>query len=183
MRLTPIVAALLVAAPAGASVVVAESLGELVGHASLVVQGTVGRQASAWEGGHIVTRTTVSVARSLKGSAPRTVVVETLGGVVGDVGQVASGEAALTPGEEVVLLLEPAGEGWRAVGMAQGVFHVRADLSGSRVASQEVAGLAVASPGREGLQIDEAAPASLPLEDLLARIGRLVHDAGSAQRR
>ncbi|HEU4383153.1 MAG TPA: hypothetical protein VFR85_06560 [Anaeromyxobacteraceae bacterium] len=163
-------------AAAHASVAAEMDLAELCRSADAVIHGIVVSAESAWEDGVIATRSTVRVARSLKGAAGDQVVVRTLGGVVGGIGQIASGEAALRPGEEVLLFLEAAGPAYRAVGMAQGAFHVRRDpATGQKAAWQELGGLAVARPGPRGL---EAAPAArgapVALDELLRRIERLV---------
>jgi hypothetical protein len=60
---------------------------------------------STWEDGRIVTYTRARVDRVLAGTAPGEVVIRTLGGTVGSVGQIAFGEAVLRPGEPVVLHL------------------------------------------------------------------------------
>src|SRR5438067_5620753 len=52
---------------------------------------------SVWENGRIATYTRVHVDRVLAGSAPSEVWVKTLGGAVGDVGQMVDGEAVLRP--------------------------------------------------------------------------------------
>ena len=177
-RLAPLLLVLspLAAPPARASVVAEMDLAELCRAADAVIHGTVVSAESAWENGAIVTRSTVTVWRSLKGAARGQVVVRTLGGAVGGIGQRASGEAALAPGEEVLLFLEAAGSELRPVGMAQGAFRVGRDpKTGAKAARRDLDGLAVARPGRRGLEVGPAARgAPVPLDDLLRRIERLV---------
>lgn len=166
----------LAAAPARASVVAEMDLAALCRAADAVVHGTVVSAESAWEGGVIVTRSRVEVSRSLKGAARGQVVVRTLGGVVDGIGQLASGEAALAPGEEVVLFLERAGPELRSVGMSQGAFHVTRDpASGEATAWRDLGGLGVARAGTRGLEVAAGAPgAPRPLGDLLREVERLV---------
>ena len=165
---------------AHASVAAEMDLAQLCRAADAVIHGTVVSGESAWEDGVIVTRSTVRVWRSLKGAAGGQVAVRTLGGVVGGIGQLASGEAALRPGEEVLLFLEAAGPAYRPVGMAQGAFRVRRDpATGAKAAWRDLDGLAVARPGPHGLEV-AAAPRGvpLPLDELLRRIERLVAAPG-----
>lgn len=96
--LAPVVVALVAwAAPARASVSIPLSPGELdaASFAKCVV--TPIDATSTWEDGRIVTYTRVHVDRVLSGSAPDEVTIRTLGGVVGDVGQIVFGEAVLAP--------------------------------------------------------------------------------------
>lgn len=171
-------------APAGGSVVAEMDLAELCRAADSVIHGQVVSAESAWEGGTIVTRSRVTVWRSLKGASRGQVVVRTLGGVVGGIGQRASGEAALPPGQEVLLFLEAAGPEFRPVGMARGAFRVGPDAAtGAKAAWQDLDGLAVARPGPRGLEVAPAAPAApVPLQDLLRRIERLVAAAPGGSR-
>jgi hypothetical protein len=104
--------ALLAASGVAAAVLPWMSLEEITGGAEVIVLGTVESAQSAWsaDGRMIVTRTTVSVETSLKGSPRDKVIVETPGGRVGDQTMIASGAPVFRPGERVVLFLEPAGE-------------------------------------------------------------------------
>ena len=103
--------ALVAAAAAGAAVLPWMSLEEIAGRAEVIVLGTVESAESAWseDGRIIVTRATVSVERALKGGPRSRVVVETLGGRVGDQTMIASGAPVFRVGERLVLFLEPAG--------------------------------------------------------------------------
>jgi hypothetical protein len=169
------------AVPAGASVVVALDLPELVRRAELIVHGEVLRQESAWEDGQIVTRSFVRVHGALKGSAGKEVVVRRAGGVVHGIGQILYGEAKLGTGEEVVLFLRGTRGEWRVVGMAQGKFGVVADpRTGERHAVQDLSGLALARPkaGRP-LEAGHASPARLPLRDFFSRVTDLVARPGT----
>ena len=116
------------ARPARAAVVQPLDLPDLCHDATLIVHGVVAGEESAWRDGHIVTRVTIAVQKTLKGAQKRSVVISLLGGVVGGIGQVAPGEATLSTGEEVVLFAEPSGAGeLRPVGLAQGLFHIGKD--------------------------------------------------------
>src|SRR6476469_816839 len=74
--------------PAHASSVVALTLDELVGTSDVVAVVTPKSKVARWEAGRIVTYTTVVVDSSVGGgpAAGETLLVRTLGGVVGDIG-------------------------------------------------------------------------------------------------
>lgn len=112
--------------PAAATVARALTMRQLVRASGRVVRGTPVERFSSWEKvgprSRIVTHTRVLVAEDL--AVPHDdgeILVLTWGGRVGDVAQVAHGEAALHVGEESVLFLtgETAGER-RVTAMAQG---------------------------------------------------------------
>lgn len=162
---------------AHASVVRPYDLEGLVARAEVIAHARVVRQASAWEGGRIVTRTTVTVRAALKGAAGRELVVRTMGGVVDGIGQRISGEATFAPGEEVILFLRDARGGeLRPVGLAQGKFKVVAEGGAAR-AVQELAGLAFAKRrGSAGapLEVHDAVGARPLLSDFFSRVTEIV---------
>lgn len=85
------------ASPADASVSVALSMEDVARGSSVVVRATPIDQSSAWENGRIVTDTRLHVDRVVAGEAPSSseIHVRTLGGNVGNVGQIVEGEAQL----------------------------------------------------------------------------------------
>lgn len=139
-------------APAEASISVLLSLDELVAASALVVVGTPGERRSQWEempsGKRIVTYTTVKVDRSITGSAGSEIVVRTLGGTVGDIGQAVSGEAQLARGSKAVLFLMKRGDVTMVTGMAQGHFPVVNDDKGvARLKASPDVGTTLRTPG------------------------------------
>ena len=140
-----------------ASLAVQMDVPELARKAELVVHGKVVSAESSWQDGRIVTRSTLRIDETLKGKHAAKLQVLTLGGAVGDLAQNVPGEAALAPGEEVVLFLVKTSGALRVLGLAQGKFHVAADGT----AAQDLAGL------------DGAGPAlKLPLTALRKQIAR-----------
>lgn len=112
--MTPLRAALLAAllfaaAPAPAArAQSANSLRELTRQSDVVVLSTCEKAESFWDddGRVILTRSTLRIDKVFKGAAPSgEVVVETLGGTVGDVTMGASHAATLAPHETAVLFL------------------------------------------------------------------------------
>ncbi len=139
-------------APAEASISVLLSLDELVAASTFVVVGTPGERRSQWEetpsGKRIVTYTTLKVDRSITGSAGSEIVVRTLGGTVGDIGQAVSGEAQLARGSKAVLFLMKRGDVTMVTGMAQGHFPVVNDDKGvARLKASPDVGTTLRTPG------------------------------------
>lgn len=112
---------------AQASVVLTLTLPELVEKSDSIVVALPKSKVSKWEGGRIVTYTTIAVDTAVAGAAKAgdTIVVRTLGGVVDDVGQIAHGEAVLPLDKPIMLFLRPSvadksAKTLAVVGMAQG---------------------------------------------------------------
>jgi len=94
-------------------------------------------QSCQWEtiGGHsrIVTYTRVLVERSIDGRPPASseLMVRTLGGTVGRIGQVVPGEALLRRGMRAAVFVEDVSPGLFVVsGMAQGHYAIQPDEQG-----------------------------------------------------
>jgi hypothetical protein len=123
---------------AEASVARALSLAELVAQSQGVVLGTPLAASSRWEqiGGRrrIVTYTRVRVDQAFAGDpGDAEIMIRTLGGRVGKIGQVVHGEAFLRLGESTLLFVGLSPDGTPAVtGMSQGHYPVRSDARGVR---------------------------------------------------
>jgi hypothetical protein len=117
-----------------ASTARAISLPQLVGLSQYALVGTPTDASSRWElvGGsrRIVTYLRVDVSQPIDGRPPpeTTLLVRTLGGTVGDIGQLVHGEARLELGEQAVVFLAPSRDGVLGVtGMAQGHYPLTFD--------------------------------------------------------
>jgi hypothetical protein len=100
---------------------------------ALVVSGQVTGVRSYWNDTRtkIFTETRVAVDRSYKGGAGGTVSVVQLGGVVGNVQMKVEGALAWSPGEEVLLFLEPFnGDRFMVYGLSQGKYEIERDERG-----------------------------------------------------
>jgi hypothetical protein len=113
------------------------ALSELVRQSRYVVVGASVEAISRWEdvgkSHRIVTYHRFVVDRGLgsKRPAEKEVWVRTLGGRVGDIGQIVHGEAVLTAGETAVVFLAPGKDGvLQVTAMSLGHFPVLADKSG-----------------------------------------------------
>ena len=125
--------------PAQATLMRAITLNELVSQSRHAIVATPGEASSRWEtiGGHerIVTYTKVRVEYPLDGTAPPSseLVVRTLGGRVGDIGQIVPGEAPLRRLGTAALFLEPvATDVFAVTAMSQGHYPILADLKGAK---------------------------------------------------
>lgn len=143
-------AVLLLCVPASATSMLRADLPELAQTADSIIHGTVRRVESRWsgDGRRIVTDVEIQVTEALKGQASSTVLVTQPGGRVGDIGQMVSGLATFSPGEEVVLFLERRGpQAFRVSGMAQGKYKVQRTEGGTSA-------MAVPEPTGDSLLLD-----------------------------
>lgn len=164
----------------GATVATRLSRQELVRQANLIVHAIVESRAvvpTRGEHGEIRTRSTLRVLRTLEGQSRRTVVVQQLGGTLGDLTMHVEGNARLEPGDEVVVFLDhdtATGLSY-VIGMAQGLFLVNRADAQHPVVERDLTGIAfyeavsgppMITPGRHEL--------AEGLDHLLADIARLV---------
>jgi hypothetical protein len=167
---------------AKASVARAVGLGELVYRSRCIVVGTSVDAFCRWERigsrSRIVTYSLVQVERPLDGRPPDTseLMVRTLGGSVGDRGQIVHGEAVVALGERAAVFLQDAAPAVFAVtAAAQGYYPVLADGRGvarlaSAIANLDLVGSQDAAVHRlDGRSLDEA---EVLLSEELARGAR-----------
>jgi hypothetical protein len=122
---------------ARASLARAVPVTDLVGRSRHVMVGEPLDSYSVWEqlGGrkHIVTYTRVRAHELLAGADPKQdeLLVRTLGGRVGDLGELVHGEALLTLGERSVLFVMPTRDALGVTAMAQGHYPLSRDAAGA----------------------------------------------------
>jgi matrixin len=117
---------------ARASVSVMALFGELIYKASAVAVVTPIEQHALWEDRRIVTYTRARVERSVAGRLDREVWIRTLGGSVGDIGQIIEGQAIFSIGSRSLVFLHPHVDSvgrrptgtWGVVEGAQGQFPI-----------------------------------------------------------
>jgi hypothetical protein len=134
-HLLPIPIIALLAAPAGATVLVPADLTEIVSSAQVIVHGTVTAVEARWTADRrtIETFVTIETADSFKGEFGREVTFKTPGGQLGPYRSLMIGAPRFREGEEVVVFLTGRGPvvPW-VVGLNQGVYRVRSDAAGAR---------------------------------------------------
>lgn len=165
--------------PAGSTTLLKMDIERMVEDAVVVVQGHVAWNYSARPDpdGPVFTYTGLEVSRCIAGACPETVTLKHEGGTVGDLTLFISGMPRFTPGEEVLLLLEPDPNGeagmYYTVGMVQGFFRVLTDPeTGTKSAVQQLGAVTLAAPGPDGVitAVETPAPIADDLEALVERI-------------
>lgn len=160
---------------AKASVARAVPLSELIGRSRHFLLGTPVSAQAVWETvgkrRRVVTYSVVRVESSLALESPDAeVLVRSLGGTVGDVGQIVHGEALLALGERSAVFLSDVAPGvLRVTAMSQGHYPVRTDKAGvhrlhAALASLELVGKGGAVERLSGRTLVEAQ--SLVLSEL-----------------
>jgi hypothetical protein len=142
-----LVAVLLVTSPADGSIVEGLELKELVRHADRIVLGRVLFSESFQRpDGQFGTWHRIGVEREIRGHAPdeQEVIIETMGGQIGDLAMRVEGEPSFTVGERVLVFIRDGGPytAFRPVGMGQGVMRVRREQ-----------GVETVTQNREGLML------------------------------
>ncbi|MDP7037912.1 MAG: hypothetical protein QGI45_02035 [Myxococcota bacterium] len=132
--------------PLLATTVVPLSLAELTKKADLIVEVTIESRSAAWQGQRIYTTSRAQITHTLKdqnSQRSKHIDIQSLGGVVGQIGQKVHGAATLETGKQYLLfLIEPEPEKYFVYGMAQGVITMMRNDKGQ---------LAIA-PGQESRQ-------------------------------
>jgi hypothetical protein len=138
-------ACLTLAGEVRASVSIAVSWDDLLGHSVAAAVVTPVDARSVWEGGRIVTYTRVHVDKQVAGALPGSEDpwIRTLGGIIGKIGQRVEGEAVLAPGYQALVFLGAGQAGtFHVTARAQGQFPVvTTEASGPRVVRANAAGM------------------------------------------
>jgi hypothetical protein len=177
----------LTANPAAGSIVKALELEELVGQSEQILVGrVVFSESFVRENGNLGTWHRIQIERDIRGSAPSEgeVIVETLGGQVGDIAMRVEGEPSFSEGERVVVFIRDGGPYtvFRPVGMGQGVMRVRTE-AGVDTVTQTREGMVLMRRNARGYL--EKSAGALPdkerLDVFLSRVRALVElEAGDA---
>ena len=165
---------------ADASVSFTVVLDALVEESSAACLATPVDSRSVWEDGRIATYTRVHVDRVFAGSLADEVWVKTLGGAVGDIGQIVDGEAVLRRGQQSVLFLTSYEGSLVVTARGQGQFAIVRDGSVLRLRKNAHAG-ALLAPNPAALAKVRArttiATAVTPAADVLD--GKTIDDAAA----
>ncbi len=188
--LAALLLSLLMVGPANASIVQGLELEELVAHADRIVLGRVlFSESFQHPDGQFGTWHRIAVERELRGHAPdeQEVMLETLGGQIGDLGMRVEGEPSFTVGERVIVFMHDGGPytAFRPVGMGQGVLRVRTE-QGVETVTQNRKGLMLMRRNAQGrLERSQGAlPEKERLDALLSKLRGIVEkSAGGEERR
>lgn len=183
-----LLATLITASSAHGSIVQALDLSELVAQSDRIVVGRVVLAEVFQRGdGSITTWYRVEVERELRSDAPTRdeepeVIVQVLGGQIGELGMRVEGEPRFSVGERAVIFMREGNQlAFRPVGMAQGVMRIRMD-EGAETVFQSREGLLLVRRGPDGLL--RRSPGALPrkerLDAFLDRVSTIVRQQGGA---
>jgi hypothetical protein len=174
--LVALVLAVAVPLRAAATTVLDVPVAQMAGKSAAIVRGVVEKQQVAWNEDHslIVTRTRIRVTKALKGDVGFSVTLRQTGGTLDGVAMGPAGDAKFTPGEEVLVFLEPhpAEKGaWMLIAMGAAKFTLRATAEGL-VAERDLEGLSFARRGVDGVirPAPPESPARLSFDSLLREI-------------
>lgn len=180
-----VLAVALWASPTDASIVQALDLDELVGQADQIFLGKVVFSESFQRpNGTIGTLHRIEVEQDVRGTAPdeREVMVETLGGRLGELGMRVEGEPSFSLGERVVVFVRGDGsyQAFRPVGMGQGVMRVRKEQGVDRVRQTRTGMLLMRRNAQGSLQKSQGAlPGEERLDTFLSRVRGIVNRKAS----
>ena len=168
------------ASPATGSIVQGLELQELVAHADRIVLGRVlFSESFRRSDGQIGTWHRIEVEREIRGRAPdeQEVIVETLGGQLGDIAMRVEGEPSFTVGERVLVFVRDGGPytAFRPVGMGQGVMRVHME-EGVETVTQNREGLMLMRRNAQGYLKRSlgALPQKERLDTLLSKLRDIV---------
>jgi hypothetical protein len=175
-----LVMSLVMVGPANASIVQGLELQELVAHADRIILGRVLFSESFRRAdGQLGTWHRIAVEREVRGHEPdeQEVMLETLGGQIGDVAMHVEGEPSFTVGERVLVFIHGGGPytAFRPVGMGQGVMRVRTE-QGVETVTQNREGLMLMRRNAQG-RLERslgALPEKERLDALLAKLRDMV---------
>ena len=173
-------ATVLMCSPAQGSVLQALDLAELVSHSQRIVLGEVlFSESFERSDGTIGTWHRIRVEREVRGNAADEpeVIVETLGGSIGDIAMRVEGEPSFTVGERVVVFIHEGGPyaAFRPVGMGQGVMRVRLE-QGMETVRQTRSGMVLMRRDSTGRLVKSrgALPKKERLDEFLTKVRTIV---------
>jgi len=165
---------------ANGSIVRGLELQELVSHADRIVLGRVLFSESFQRpDGQLGTWHRVAIEREIRGGAPdeQEVIIETLGGHIGDIAMRVEGEPSFRVGERVLVFIRDGGPytAFRPVGMGQGVMRVRME-QGIEMVSQSREGMMLMRRNAQGRLVPArgALPDKERLDGLLLKLRGIV---------
>lgn len=175
-----VLGALLMSSPADGSVLQALDLDELVGHSERIVLGEVlFSESFERSDGTIGTWHRIRVERDVRGNAADEgeVIVETLGGSIGDIAMRVEGEPSFAVGERVIVFIHEGGPyaAFRPVGMGQGVMRIRLE-QGVETVTQTRSGMVLMRRDSTGRLVKSrgALPNKERLDEFLTKVRSIV---------
>lgn len=149
-----------------ATTLVRLSLEQMSQASTAIVRGHVVRQETYWNPGHtqVMTDTTIRVENVFKGQPHSTLVVEQLGGTIGNFHEYVPGTVPFHVEVSYILFLEPAGDDparYLLVGMSQGAYRIYQDgITHEEHVIQPFGGIYYGAGGRSAALTTGTAPLS-----------------------
>jgi len=161
--------------PAIATTLARLDVGQMVAHAAGVIRARCVAVATRADARGIWTLSTFERHENWKGSLPPRIVVRLPGGAVGGRRETVEGVPRFTPGEEVVLFLEPLSTGeWTITGWALGTYRIRRDGPNElERAVPDAGGMRLLDPNSGEFRTEPAG--ALSVAQLRAEVMRLEH--------
>jgi hypothetical protein len=168
--------ALAISQPANGTTLMRMSLVQISHAAQVIVRARCVDNSTRWDAGEIWTFTSFDLEEAWRGSAPSQISVRLLGGRVGNITSAISGVPRFSPGEEVVLFLEPTPRGdFSIVSWEQGTFRIRRDVrTGEEVAVQDTSSFPVFDPATR--RLETTGIRNLPVATLRSRVDAAMRD-------
>jgi hypothetical protein len=138
--------AFLTALSAQATAVLALSFEEMTARSTAVVRGTAGASEAHWDPTHrhLFTYTEIRADEILKGRAPAVMLVRSPGGEAEGLGQRVEGSPRFSPGEAVVVFLEPVADEpttFQVMALAAGKVTLALSNTGEPRATRDLSGI------------------------------------------
>ncbi len=169
------------AVAASATTIILPTDAQLIAKSPLIVIGTVSSSVPIDRNGTIWTETTISVERTLKGTAGSTVTVREIGGIIGNRITKIFGAPQYSPGERVLVFLTPTPRGgYQTTDLYVGKFTEQQMLDGHRVWQRhnEGAGVTLLDPRFRPIHAPNVQRAATPFEQYIT--ARVAGRTGSA---
>jgi hypothetical protein len=168
--------ALAISQPANGTTLMRMSLVQISHAAQVIVRARCVDNSTRWDAGEIWTFTSFDLEEAWRGSAPSQISVRLMGGRVGNITSAVSGVPRFSPGEEVVLFLEPTPRGdFSIVSWVQGTFRIRRDArTGEEVAVQDTSSFPVFDSATR--RFETTGIRNLPVATLRSRVDAAMRD-------
>jgi hypothetical protein len=132
------------------------SLSKMSQTAKVIARARCVGSSASWDAGEIWTFASFDTEETWRGSPPSRFTVRLIGGRIGNLTSSVSGVPRFSPGEDVILFLEPTRRGdFSVVGWEQGTFRIRRDpQTGEASVSQDTASFGTFDPVTRQFEVE-----------------------------
>ncbi|HXX43580.1 MAG TPA: hypothetical protein VEJ38_02545 [Candidatus Acidoferrales bacterium] len=170
------------AASASATTLLHMPVAKMTEIAKVILRARCDGNSTSWDAGEIWTFATFDAQEIWKGSLPERFNVRLLGGRLGNITSSVSGVPRFSPGEDVVLFLEPTPRGdFSIIAWEEGTFRVRRDpRSAEPLVTQDTAAFGTFDPPTRQFRTEGIV--RMPLSAFRARVVQLVGSGAGGER-